>query len=210
MAQTNSENPSPRGDANDPAAKLEKATFGSGCFWCTEAVFQQLRGVKSVVSGYSGGSVENPTYERLLRQHRPRRSDSDHVRPDGDFVRRPPESLLADARPDDAQPARPRRRHAIPLGRFLSQRRAAPSGRAVQEAARRLRRVRRRSSPRSRRSRTSSRPRTITRIISALNPAQSYCQFVIRPKVEKFNKEFKELLKKEYGGQYSIGRSKWA
>lgn len=41
---------------------MEKATFGSGCFWCTEAVFQRLRGVKSVVSGYAGGHVENPTY----------------------------------------------------------------------------------------------------------------------------------------------------
>jgi peptide-methionine (S)-S-oxide reductase len=44
---------------------LERATFGSGCFWCTEAVFQQLRGVRSVVSGYSGGNVANPTYEQV-------------------------------------------------------------------------------------------------------------------------------------------------
>ena len=44
---------------------LEKATFGSGCFWCTEAVFQQLKGVKSVVSGYSGGKTKNPTYEEV-------------------------------------------------------------------------------------------------------------------------------------------------
>src|SRR5512135_2232265 len=43
--------------------KLEKATFGAGCFWCTEAVFQQLKGVKTVVSGYSGGKLKNPTYE---------------------------------------------------------------------------------------------------------------------------------------------------
>src|SRR5207244_1014024 len=45
--------------------KLEKATFGSGCFWCTEAVFQQLKGVHSVVSGYSGGNVPNPTYQEV-------------------------------------------------------------------------------------------------------------------------------------------------
>ena len=44
---------------------LEKATFGSGCFWCTEAVFQQLKGVKSVVSGYSGGRTKNPTYAEV-------------------------------------------------------------------------------------------------------------------------------------------------
>jgi len=41
------------------------ATFGTGCFWCTEAVFQQLKGVVSVVSGYSGGQVENPSYEQV-------------------------------------------------------------------------------------------------------------------------------------------------
>ena len=43
----------------------EIATFGNGCFWCTEAVFQQLAGVKKVTSGYSGGHVENPTYEQV-------------------------------------------------------------------------------------------------------------------------------------------------
>lgn len=42
---------------------LAVATFGTGCFWCTEAMFQELDGVEKVVSGYSGGFVENPTYE---------------------------------------------------------------------------------------------------------------------------------------------------
>jgi len=41
---------------------MEAATFGSGCFWCTEAVFQRIKGVESVESGYSGGTVKNPTY----------------------------------------------------------------------------------------------------------------------------------------------------
>jgi peptide-methionine (S)-S-oxide reductase len=45
---------------------METVTFGSGCFWCTEAVFQQLKGVSIVVSGYSGGHVENPTYEQVV------------------------------------------------------------------------------------------------------------------------------------------------
>lgn len=44
---------------------LEKATFGGGCFWCVEAVFDQLNGVHSVTSGYSGGHVENPTYKQV-------------------------------------------------------------------------------------------------------------------------------------------------
>ena len=45
--------------------KSEVAVFGSGCFWCTEAVFDELRGVNSVVSGYAGGAVRNPTYEQV-------------------------------------------------------------------------------------------------------------------------------------------------
>jgi peptide-methionine (S)-S-oxide reductase len=44
---------------------LEKATFGGGCFWCVEAVFDQLLGVESVTSGYSGGHVKNPTYKQV-------------------------------------------------------------------------------------------------------------------------------------------------
>ena len=43
--------------------KLEKETFGTGCFWCTEAIFDQLNGVEKAVSGYSGGQTENPTYK---------------------------------------------------------------------------------------------------------------------------------------------------
>ncbi|MCX6152501.1 MAG: peptide-methionine (S)-S-oxide reductase MsrA [Ignavibacteriales bacterium] len=46
-------------------AQLDTATFGSGCFWCTEAIFQRLKGVKSVASGYSGGTKENPTYDQV-------------------------------------------------------------------------------------------------------------------------------------------------
>jgi peptide-methionine (S)-S-oxide reductase len=44
---------------------LETATFGAGCFWCVEAVFQRLEGVETVVSGYAGGKVENPTYGQV-------------------------------------------------------------------------------------------------------------------------------------------------
>ena len=44
---------------------LETATFGGGCFWCTEAIFKQLKGVKSVESGYSGGNMENPSYKEV-------------------------------------------------------------------------------------------------------------------------------------------------
>lgn len=48
-----------------PDTNIEIATFGTGCFWCTEAIFQQLEGVIKVTSGYSGGHVANPTYEQV-------------------------------------------------------------------------------------------------------------------------------------------------
>lgn len=44
---------------------IETATLGGGCFWCLEAAFQDLRGVQSVVSGYAGGSVPDPTYRQV-------------------------------------------------------------------------------------------------------------------------------------------------
>ena len=47
---------------------LETATLGGGCFWCTEAVFDDLQGVEDVVSGYSGGHTENPTYQEVCSE----------------------------------------------------------------------------------------------------------------------------------------------
>jgi peptide-methionine (S)-S-oxide reductase len=45
--------------------KMETTTLGAGCFWCVEAIYDQLEGVESVVSGYSGGSLKNPTYREV-------------------------------------------------------------------------------------------------------------------------------------------------
>ena len=47
------------------AERSEEATLGGGCFWCLEAVFQELTGMASVVSGYAGGVTSNPTYEQV-------------------------------------------------------------------------------------------------------------------------------------------------
>ncbi len=47
------------------AQERETVTLGAGCFWCVEAVFQQLKGVETVISGYSGGKVKNPTYREI-------------------------------------------------------------------------------------------------------------------------------------------------
>jgi len=50
---------------NKTNGDYEFATFGAGCFWCIEAVFERVRGVESVISGYAGGNVENPTYREV-------------------------------------------------------------------------------------------------------------------------------------------------
>jgi peptide-methionine (S)-S-oxide reductase len=52
-------------ESTNAVPKTQLATFGGGCFWCTEAVFQSLNGVKSVKSGYAGGATLNPTYEQV-------------------------------------------------------------------------------------------------------------------------------------------------
>lgn len=54
----------PKTEYQPPEGK-QVATFGGGCFWCTEAVFEELKGVESVVSGYAGGHVEHPSYEQV-------------------------------------------------------------------------------------------------------------------------------------------------
>lgn len=50
---------------NLPDTSYQLATFGAGCFWCVEAVFQEVKGVKQVESGYAGGNIENPSYEQV-------------------------------------------------------------------------------------------------------------------------------------------------
>ncbi|MGH2574907.1 MAG: peptide-methionine (S)-S-oxide reductase MsrA [Ignavibacteria bacterium] len=52
-------------DLMTDTTKLDTATLGAGCFWCVEAVFQNLKGVHKIESGYSGGSTKNPTYEEV-------------------------------------------------------------------------------------------------------------------------------------------------
>ena len=54
-----------RAAADDSASPSAKATFAGGCFWCTEAVYAELKGVKRVTSGYIGGQLPNPTYKQV-------------------------------------------------------------------------------------------------------------------------------------------------
>ena len=51
--------------AQNPSKNFSQATFAGGCFWCTEAVYAQLKGVHSITSGYIGGTVAKPTYEQV-------------------------------------------------------------------------------------------------------------------------------------------------
>lgn len=60
MAKDNSTHIHSKNDKN-----LEIATLANGCFWCTEAIFSRVKGVKSVIPGYSGGSTSNPSYEQV-------------------------------------------------------------------------------------------------------------------------------------------------
>jgi peptide-methionine (S)-S-oxide reductase len=60
--------PPPTGAKPLNSKSAATATFAAGCFWCTEAVFQKLKGVSSVVSGYTGGTVPNPTYEQVTSE----------------------------------------------------------------------------------------------------------------------------------------------
>ena len=64
-AQSNKTNLKDKNPKNIDMTNTETITLGSGCFWCTEAIYQRLEGVVKVTSGYSGGHIENPTYEQV-------------------------------------------------------------------------------------------------------------------------------------------------
>jgi peptide-methionine (S)-S-oxide reductase len=176
--------------------KLATATFGEGCFWCSEAVFQNLKGVKSVASGYSGGAVENPTYEDVCTG-RTGHAEVIQVTYDPAVISfedllkvfwqtHDPTTLNRQGHDSGTQ-----YRSAI-FYHNDEQRQIAEKYKQQLEA-----------------SKTFKDP-IVTEITAFkkfypaekyhqdyfnLNPTQQYCQYVIRPKVEKFNKEFKAMLK---------------
>lgn len=176
---------------------MQQATFGTGCFWCTEAIFQDLKGVHHVESGYSGGHVENPTYEQICAKQT---GHAEVVRIDFD------ETIISYAdlleifwrTHDPTTPNRqgndvgPQYRSAIFYHDEQQEQIALASKQAVEE-------IQLWPNP------------IVTEISSLINyyPAEDYhqnyykrvgarnpyCTFVVSPKVEKFKKLFAEKLK---------------
>jgi methionine-S-sulfoxide reductase len=183
--------------ASTPAsnAKLEAATFGEGCFWCSEAVYQRLRGVKSVVSGYSGGQVDKPTYEQVCSG---RTGHAEVIQVTFDPAQISFDELLK-VFWQTHDPTTPNQQGHDVGTQYRS---------AVFYHSEDQHRVAEAYKKQLDKSGTFKNP-IVTEITPIknffpaekyhqdyfnLNPNQQYCQFVIRPKVEKFNKEFKDLL----------------
>ncbi|MFM7327101.1 MAG: peptide-methionine (S)-S-oxide reductase MsrA [Bacteroidota bacterium] len=177
---------------------FETATLGSGCFWCTEAVYLEVKGVKSVVSGYTGGKVKNPTYREVcsgLTGH----AEVVQVKFDPKVVSY--ESIL-EIFWNTHDPTTLNRQGADEGTQYRSaifyhseeQRKVAEAYKAQLD----------KSGVYKNRIVTEITPAVIFykaedyhQNYFALNPDQGYCQYVIRPKVEKFRKQFAGRLNKQ-------------
>lgn len=177
---------------------LEMATFANGCFWCTEAVFQKLKGVVSVQSGYSGGFVKNPTYQQVCSGET---GHAECLQITFDpavisyeellqvfWVTHDPTSLNRQGNDVGTQ-----YRSAIFYHNDAQKREAEDSKKSISQSG------------------VFDKP-IVTEIVPFeeffpaekehenyynTHPAQPYCYFVIKPKVEKLNKVFKEKLKEK-------------
>jgi peptide-methionine (S)-S-oxide reductase len=190
-------------DTSNEATKstgwLETATLAGGCFWCTEAVFKRVCGVEEVISGYTGGSVENPSYAQVS-SGRSGYAEAVQIRFDPRVVSY--ESLLEvffathDPTTLDRQGADvgPQYRSAI-FYHNDEQKRAAEASKSKWEASGKVR------------------EKIVTRIepfkrfypaegyhqdYYAANPHASYCQIVIEPKIRKLLRDFRDEVKEEY------------
>lgn len=182
-------------ESREGSAKEEVATFGAGCFWCVEAVFEQLKGVTKVESGYSGGMVDFPTYEQICTG-RTGHAEVCQIHYDPAVIRfedllevfwktHDPTTLNRQGVDEGTQ-----YRSAI-FYHTEEQKRVADAYKKQLDAAK-----------------TWDRP-IVTEIVEfqkffpaegyhqnyfRQNPHQSYCSLVIKPKVTKFKKEFRDKL----------------
>lgn len=177
--------------------ELQVATLGSGCFWCTEAFFLKLNGVESVVSGYSGGKVKNPTYREVctgLTGHaeviqvkfNPKVISYEEIF-EVFWNTHDPTTLNKQGADEGTQYRSAVFYHNEEQKKVAEQYKSQLDKSGVYKN------------------------RIVTEITPfsvfypaedyhqnyyALNPNQGYCQYVIRPKVEKFNKQYASKLKK--------------
>ncbi len=180
-------------------ARLDTAFFASGCFWCTEAVFERVEGVVDVVSGYSGGSIKNPSYEQVSAG-RTNHAESVRVAYDPEIVSYDELLDMFFASHDPTQ----LNRQGPDIGKQYRSAiwyRTEAERQAAAEKKEKLNRSGKYDDPVV---------TEITRFTSfyvaedyhqdyyELHPENPYVQSVSRPKVEKFMKEYKEKLKPRY------------
>lgn len=184
---------------NDTATTNDTATFAAGCFWCVEAVFQRLEGVIAVQSGYTGGSVKNPSYKEVCNGTTGH-AEACRIIYDPSkisflqllqvfFTTHDPTQLNRQGNDVGTQ-----YRSAIFYHNDIQKQQAQQIIKQLNEQ------------------KVYDKP-IVTEVSPAgafyvaevyhqnyynLNSDQMYCRFVIQPKLEKFNKVFKELIKEEY------------
>lgn len=177
--------------------ELQVATLGSGCFWCTEAFFLKLNGVESVVSGYSGGKVKNPTYREVctgLTGHaeviqvkfNPKIISYEEIL-EVFWNTHDPTTLNKQGADEGTQYRSAVFFHSEEQKKIAEQYKSQLDKAGVYKN----------------RIVTEITPFTVFypaedyhQNYYALNPNQGYCQYVIRPKIEKFNKQYASKLKK--------------
>lgn len=177
--------------------ELQVATLGSGCFWCTEAFFLKLNGVESVVSGYSGGKVKNPTYREVttgLTGHaeviqvkfNPKIISYEEIL-EVFWNTHDPTTLNKQGADEGTQ------YRSVVFFHSEEQKKIAEQYKSQLD----------KSGVYKNRIVTEITPFTVFypaedyhQNYYALNPNQGYCQYVIRPKIEKFNKQYASKLKK--------------
>ena len=177
--------------------ELQLATFGSGCFWCTEAFFLKVNGVESVASGYSGGKVKNPTYrdvctgstghaEVIQLTYDPKKVSFEELL-EVFWNTHDPTTLNRQGADEGTQ------YRSVVFYHSEEQKRLAEQYKKQLETSHVYK------SPIV----TEISPYTVFykaedyhQDYYALNPNQGYCQYVIRPKIEKFKKQFAAKLKK--------------
>ncbi|MBX2898832.1 MAG: peptide-methionine (S)-S-oxide reductase MsrA [Cyclobacteriaceae bacterium] len=188
------------GAQSNPSKKmneLETATLGSGCFWCTEAFFLRLKGVESVVSGYSGGKVKNPTYKEVcsgLTGH----AEVVQVKFDPTVISfaeilevfwntHDPTTLNKQGYDEGTQ-----YRSAVFYHSEDQKRTAEDYKKQLDQSGAFKKPIVTEITPFS----VFYPAEDYHQNYYALNPNQGYCQVVIRPKIEKFNKQYAAKLKK--------------